>query len=78
MSGLISPINEHVKWVDRKLRIGDEVRVKIVNKTSADRPRKRYRSDPDKELEYQKHYVKRMAKKFGWKSKYRSQDERAS
>ncbi len=67
VSGLISPAREHVKWVDRKLRVGDQIRVKVVNKTSVDEPRKRYRRDPEKELEYQKQYLRRLAKQFGWK-----------
>ncbi len=67
VGGLISSTNEHVKWLNRTLRIGDEVTVKVVDTTSVNKPRKRQRSDPAKELEHQKHYVKTLAKQLGWK-----------
>jgi hypothetical protein len=67
VGGLISAKNEHVKWVGRDLRIGDEVKVKVVNVGNVDRPAKRYRPDPTKEREYQKRYLREMATKLGWK-----------
>ena len=68
VGGLISPKDEHVRWQQHRwLREGDEVRIKVVETGVVDKPRKRYRPDPRKELVAQKRYVREMAKKFGWK-----------
>jgi hypothetical protein len=67
VGGLVSPVREHVKWVKQKpLRVGDEIRVKIVETSSTDRPIKKHRIDPAKELRSQKRYVRMMAKNLGW------------
>lgn len=50
VSGLISPAREHVKWVDRKLRVGDQIRVKVVNKTSLTSREKDTAATPRKSL----------------------------
>jgi hypothetical protein len=67
VGGLITPADEHVRWVDRKLKIGDEIRVVIVDDAPVDRPRTRKQSDPAEDLRRQKRYVREMAKRFGWK-----------
>ena len=66
VGGLISPTNEHVLWRSQRLKIGDEVRVKIVETASVDRPKERHRRDPEKELTAKKRYVREMAREFGW------------
>ena len=66
VGGLTSQ-NEHVLWRERrKLRVGDEVRLKVVEAESVDRPRDRYRRNPAQELREKKRYVREAAKKFGW------------
>jgi hypothetical protein len=67
VGGLISPAEEHVRWLDRDLKIGDEVRITIAENAKIDRPRSRERRDRAKELRSQKRYVREMAKRFGWK-----------
>jgi hypothetical protein len=67
VGGLITPTEEHVRWLDRGLKVGDEVRIKVVEAGAVDRPRRRERRDRSKELRSQKRYVKEMAKRFGWK-----------
>lgn len=67
VGGLISPAQEHVRWLDRPLKIGDEVRVTVAENSKIDRPRSRERQDRAKELRSQKRYVREMAKRFGWK-----------
>lgn len=68
VGGLICPKEEHVRWVHCKLRIGDEVKLKIVEADSADEPQERFsRKDmPTPNERQQKQYVRQMAKKFGW------------
>ena len=67
VGGLVSPNREHVKWVKQKpLRVGDEIRVRIVESSSPDRPSRKHRIDPAKELRSQKRYLRMMAKNLGW------------
>ena len=67
VGGLISPKKEHVRWLDRPLQVGDEVRITVADGAKIDRPRSRKRSDPAEDLRRQKRYVRQMAKRFGWK-----------
>ncbi len=67
VGGLITPTAEHVRWLDRNLKVGDEVCIRVIEDAPIDRPRSRERLDLSKDLRAQKRYVKQMAKKFGWK-----------
>lgn len=69
VSGLISPKAEHVHWVtDKKLRNGDEIRVKVIETDSADNPRERYTRAQMRapSLRERKRYIREMARQFGW------------
>lgn len=66
VGGLISSTEEHLKWRQRQIHIGDEVCMKVIESAEADRPRKRRRRDPDAEKRYLKRYVRAMAKQLGW------------
>jgi hypothetical protein len=71
---LISPTKEHVIWSQQKpLRIGDEILVKIVERTAIDEPADRHKPDSRKQLASEKAYVRAMAKKHGWTLKTPSQ-----
>jgi len=67
VGGLVMPGREHVRWKQSFLRVGDEVKLKVVEREAVDKPRKRYRADPAAELEAQKRDVRERAKKLGWK-----------
>jgi hypothetical protein len=67
VGGLNASVGEHVRWQNRALRLGDEIRVRIGERKSADTPSKRFPRDPKAELKSQKRYVRRLAKKLGWK-----------
>ena len=67
VGGLISPIAEHVLWIRRRLKTGDELRLKIVGTASIDSPKERHRRDPNQDLAAQKRYVRASARKLGWK-----------
>lgn len=68
VGGLITPVDESVSWVERKLKVGDEIRAVIAEGAPVDRPRTRKpRSNPKEDLRQRKRYVKQMARKFGWK-----------
>ncbi len=66
--GLLASKKLYVRWARRPLRTGDEVRVKIVNKKTADKFKKIIgRVDsPSRVVELRKRMVRRMAKEFGW------------
>jgi hypothetical protein len=65
VGGLISPTREFVEWRNQSLKTGDEIRVKIVQATSLDRPKVRRKEDPKEELKRQKRNVRDMARKLG-------------
>jgi hypothetical protein len=67
VGGLISPTMEHLNWTGRHLRVGDEIKIKIIERTSVDIPKSRHRDDPATNLKNQKQYVRGMARRFGWK-----------
>jgi hypothetical protein len=59
---------EHTDWVRRKrLQVGDEVRVQIIETGSPDKPTRRRRNDPAETLKAKQNYVRNMAKELGWK-----------
>jgi len=59
---------EHLKWTGPKsLRVGDEIRVKIVEAASVDRPVKKQPINPTETLKAKKRYVRMIAKELGWK-----------
>jgi hypothetical protein len=66
VSGLVN--EEHLKWTGPKgLRVGDEIRVKIVETASVDRPVKKKSIDPTETLRAKKRYVRMIAKELGWR-----------
>ena len=67
VGGITSSLVEHVRWVDRKLKRGDMVGIKVVELASVDKPRTRERLVPAADLRRRKQYVRQMAKELGWK-----------
>lgn len=61
------PQDEHVFWKQLTLHVGDELRLKIVEKSSVDNPRTRSKRDPVAEAKTEKRHLRKLAKKFGWK-----------
>ena len=70
VGGLSLPFQEYLTWSKRKLRSGDEVRIRVCEANSIDRPKERIKQveiDPKEDIRNQKRYVREMARKFGWK-----------
>jgi len=67
VGGLISATEEHVRWRNLRLRLGDKVALRIVETDFVDKPAKRYRADSKQDERNSKAYVRAVAKKFGWK-----------
>jgi len=66
-AGGLAESGEHLRWVDRRIKRGDEVGIKVVEVASVDKPRDRKRRNPAEDLRRQKEYVRRMVKQLGWK-----------
>jgi len=67
VGGLVLPEDEHVFWKQSVLVEGDELRIKVVNAKSVDKPRKRISRDPAEQARTEKRQLQFLAKKFGWK-----------
>jgi hypothetical protein len=68
VGGIVTPVEEHVSWHEnRPVQIGDEVRLRIVERETVDQPSIRRRTDPVDDEQRRKAYVKEMAKQLGWK-----------
>ena len=63
--GHLTPANEVIRWHHRSLLMNDEVRVKIVEARTAD-AFEVLQPAPQDSRKYEKAYVRRMAKEFGW------------
>lgn len=67
VGGLLIPEQEHVTWQDRRLSVGDDVRVRILEGDNVDLPAERFPTNLRQDTQAQKQHIRRMAKKFGWK-----------
>jgi hypothetical protein len=67
LGGLSTETDEHIRWQQRPLRVGDDVRIKVIEAESVDKPRHRQKRNRTEELRRQKAYVRQMATRFGWK-----------
>ena len=56
----------HMRWIDATLRVGDEIKIQVVDAPRVDAATTEYQDDPMKDLEQKKAYVRRLAKEFGW------------
>jgi hypothetical protein len=56
----------HVRWIDTALRVGDEIKIEVIEAQRVDPPTAEYRDDPAKNFEGKKNYVRQLAKELGW------------
>jgi hypothetical protein len=67
VGGLVTSKEEHVQWGERrKLAVGDEVRIKIVEVETVDSPTNTKPADLAAAHDRQKEYIREAARKFGW------------
>jgi hypothetical protein len=58
---------EHIDWIDQKrLQVGDEIRVEICDAESVDDSTGKRRMNAAETLDRKKEYVRRLAKELGW------------
>lgn len=67
VGGLISSTAEDVRWQNRRLRAGDEVRIRIAEAELASKPKRRERADPTLVARAEEKYLENAAKRLGWK-----------
>jgi hypothetical protein len=60
-----------MRWIDTNLRVGDEIRIHIIDAPRVDIATTEYRDDPVKDAELKKTYVRRMARELGWEIRER-------
>jgi hypothetical protein len=67
LGGLSNETDEHLRWHQRPLRVGDEICIKVLEAASVDKPRHRQKRNRTEELRQEKRYVRQTAKRLGWK-----------
>jgi hypothetical protein len=56
----------HMDWSTQALRVGDEIKVHIIEATQVDTPTTQRHDDPANEMKLKEAYVRRLAKELGW------------
>jgi hypothetical protein len=69
VGGLNTEKDEHVRWVNRSVGVGDEIRIRIAKRVRADKPVEHFPRDRSKDMESMKRYVREYAKQLGWEIK---------
>lgn len=64
MTGLL-PTKSTVRWQQRSLQMNDQIRIKMVEAKTVDKFEV-LQEPPKDSRKYEKAYVRRMAKEFGW------------
>ena len=59
--------DENVEWASRNLKAGDEIRLRVVEKDSVDRPKTRKPVDGRETRRSAESLCRTLAKKLGWK-----------
>ena len=58
--------NLQMRWIDKPLRVGDEIKIHVIDASRVDTATTEYRDDPVKDIEAKKAYVRRLAKELDW------------
>ena len=67
VGGLRSGSQTHVTWCACGVRVGDTVRIGIVDAPKVDRPKQSRVEKPGDRLKRERAYVEKMAASWGWK-----------
>ena len=76
IGGLDSDANEHLKWLGRRLHLGDQITVEVVESDRVDKPKRRHRDDPKKVEQAKKRYFERLKKEFEANATQRASNKR--
>jgi hypothetical protein len=75
IGGLDSDANEHLKWLARRLRVGDRITLEVINADRVHKPKRRYRDDPKMVERAKKRYFERLKKEFEENATQRASNE---
>jgi hypothetical protein len=67
IGGLVSKTSTNIGWDSRKMKVGDDVRIVLVETKKADKPIHKSKQDKRRILEYKKKNLQRIADELGWK-----------
>jgi hypothetical protein len=67
VGGLATRTNTFLTWLRRNTGVGDEVLVRVVETDKVNTPRKQRREGAASQRRREQAYVRRKAKKWGWK-----------
>jgi hypothetical protein len=70
VGGLDSDANEHLRWLSRRLRVGDRLAIAVVESETADTPTRRHRDDPRMVQRAKRRYFERLKKEYATDPKY--------
>ena len=56
--------DEHSEWLRQKVKVGDEVTLRIIEATMPDEPQRTYRIDPETEKQQRRDYYERCKREF--------------
>lgn len=65
VGGLDSDANEHLKWLSRRLRVGDRLAIEVIESETVDKPKRRHRDDPRMVERAKRRYSERLKKAYG-------------
>lgn len=64
--GLISRTNTHLTWMQRPLKMGDVIEIKIIQAEKTNKPKSKSRETAATRAKRTKDYVRKTAKSLGW------------
>jgi hypothetical protein len=67
IGGLVSRTDQHLDWIAKQLQRGDEISIRIVEVSAADKAQKRRKESSAQKRKRQERYVRHMAKELGWR-----------
>jgi hypothetical protein len=65
-SGLVSRTGTHLTWIQRQIKIGDVIEIKIIEAEDISKPKFKRRETAATRTKRTKSYVRRTAESFGW------------
>lgn len=69
VAGFDSNTREHLRWLRRRLRVGDRVVIQILESAHIDTPKRRNRDDPALVDRAKRRYFERLKKDYARKTK---------
>ncbi len=67
VGGYVESTGEHIRWQSRRVRAGDDVRIRIAESELASKPSRRERADPTLIAKAEEKYLEKAAARLGWK-----------